>query len=272
MPELTVSMPAYNTEKYIGEAIESILRQEGVDFELIVVDDGSEDNTAKVVQSFKDPRIRFIINEKNMGIAYCHNLVIEQSISPFIAHVDSDDLVLPGAFKKMVDVLNTSPNMGQVHCNYIVIDEMGNIIRHATRTPDLDYKREILTRGGVINHLRLYKKEVFDTVGYFDQNLKFSEDCEMALRIIDKYEIKLVPEYLYCHRRHDSSTSQTLCFRELRFWYQRLIFSRRLSKNNKLGFLKEKEYDLNKLLIVGLYNALRLTWKRLSGPILKHIE
>ncbi|MGH7908453.1 MAG: glycosyltransferase family 2 protein [Thermodesulfobacteriota bacterium] len=64
MPELTVSIPAYNTGKYIGEAIESVLRQEGVDFELIVVDDGSEDDTAEVVQSFKDPRIRLIKNKK----------------------------------------------------------------------------------------------------------------------------------------------------------------------------------------------------------------
>jgi glycosyltransferase involved in cell wall biosynthesis len=263
-------MPAYNTGKYIGEAIESVLRQEGVDFELIVVDDGSEDNTAEVVRSFKDPRIRLISNEKNMGIAYCHNLVIEQSISPFIAHVDSDDMVLPGAYQIMLTMLDSASNMGQVHCNYIVIDEMGRAIRYITCTPDLDYKKEILIRGGVTNHLRIYRKEVFDTVGRFNQNLKYSVDSEMALRIIDKFDIRLVPKYLYCRRLHDSNTSQTLHFKELRFWYQRFLFSRPLSKNNKLRFLKEKEYNLNVLLIVRLYNALHSTWKRLSGPIFNH--
>ncbi|MGH7901530.1 MAG: glycosyltransferase [Thermodesulfobacteriota bacterium] len=271
MPELTVSMPAFNTGKYIGEAIESVLRQEGVDFELIVVDDGSQDNTAEVVQSFKAPRIQLIRNEKNMGIGYCHNLVIEQSESPFIAHVDSDDMVLPGAFKKMIETLTRSPRIGQAHCDFTVIDEDGTVVDYGRGKPDMDYRRELLVRGGIINHLRTYRREVFDTVGKFNENLKYSEDCEMALRIIDKYDIKLVPEFLYFRRIHHSNTSQTLHFKELRFWYQRLIFSLQLSKNNKVRFLKQKEYNLNVLLIAGLYNALRLTVKRLSGPIFNHI-
>jgi glycosyltransferase involved in cell wall biosynthesis len=98
MPELTVSMPAYNTAPFVGAAIKSVLDQEGVDFELIVVDDGSTDSTSDVVRSFHDARVRLIQNKQRMGIGYCHNLVIRESSSPFIAHVDSDDLVLPGAF------------------------------------------------------------------------------------------------------------------------------------------------------------------------------
>ncbi len=271
MPELTVSMPAYNTGKYIGEAIKSVLRQDGVDFELFVVDDGSEDNTAEVAEAFNDPRIRLIRNEKNMGIGYCHNLVIEQSNSPFLAHVDSDDMVLPGAFQKMVEMLKSSPNIGQVHCNFVVIDEDGKTTRHFSNESDMDYKRELLIRGGVMNHLRIYRNEVFDTVGKFNQNLKYSVDCEMALRIVDKYDIKLVPEFLYCRRRHDSNTSQTLHFKELRFWYQRFFFSRELCKTGKVSFLKQKKYNLNILLILGLYNALRWTRQRTIDPIFHRV-
>ncbi len=272
MPELTVSMPAYNTGKYIGEAIESVLRQEGIDFELIVVDDGSEDNTTEVVQSFKDPRIRLIKNEKNMGIAYCHNLVIEQSTSPFIAHVDSDDIVLPGAFRKTVDSLKSSPRIGQVHCYYLVIDEDGRRIGDSSsnRRPVIDYKRELLVRGGVINHLRTYRREAFDVVGKFNEKLKYGEDCEMALRIVDKYDIKLVPESLYCLRRHKNNTSQSLQFRELRFWWQRVFFCRRLLKSNKIQFLKQKEYNLNRLMIMGLYRALWLMKWRVLSPIISN--
>jgi len=97
MPELTVAMPAYNTGRYIGEAIESVLRQEGVDFELVVVDDGSADDTVRVVRGFPSPRIRLIENGARRGIAHCHNVVLERSTAPFLAHVDSDDLILPGA-------------------------------------------------------------------------------------------------------------------------------------------------------------------------------
>ena len=271
IPELTVSMPAYNSENYIGDAIESVLRQDGVDFELIVVDDGSEDDTAEVVRSFKDPRIRLISNEKNMGIACCHNLVIEQSDSPYIAHVDSDDIVLPGAFKKMVDTLKSSTTIGQVHCEYAVMDKDGEIISESNRRPYIDYRREILIHGGVMNQLRTYKREIFNVVGKFNESLRYSEDCEMGLRIVDKYDIKLVPEYLHCRRTHDSNTSQALYFKELRFWYQRLIFSRRLAKNNTVLFLNQKEYRLNVLLLFGLYNALRSTWKRLSDRIFNQV-
>jgi len=78
MPELTVAMPAYNTGRYIGEAIESVLRQEGVDFELVVVDDGSADDTVRVVRGFPSPRIRLIENGARRGIAHCHNVVLER--------------------------------------------------------------------------------------------------------------------------------------------------------------------------------------------------
>jgi glycosyltransferase involved in cell wall biosynthesis len=278
MTELTVSMPAYNTGEYIGEAIESVLRQEGVDFELIVVDDGSKDDTAEVVLSFNDPRIRLIRNEKNMGIAYCHNLVIEKSASPFIAHVDSDDIVLPGAFRKMVDTLKSSPRIGQAHCHYLSIDKDGKLARDKfgigkktsinTGRQDMDYRRELVVRGGVINHLRTYRREVFEVVGKFNEKLKYSEDCEVAIRIIDKYDVKLVPELLYCRRIHKGNTSQSLRFRELRFWWQRVLFCRQLLKNDRIHFLKLKEYNLNRLMIVGSYRALRLMIRRVMSPIL----
>lgn len=280
MTELTVSMPAYNTGKYIGEAIESVLRQEGVDFELIVVDDGSQDDTAEVIQSFKDPRIRLIRNRKNMGISYCHNVVINESDSPFITHVDSDDLVLPGAFRKVVDTLKISPNVGQVHCYYFVINEDGKMRDSFDKRkknlgknirPDMDYRRELLIRGGIMNHLRTYRREVFQVAGKFDEKLKRSEDYEMALRILDKYDIKLVPEFLYCLRIHKGNTTQSLRFKEIRFWFQRLIFCRRLLKSGKVHFLKRKEYNMNRLMILGLCHALLVLTGRLLVPILNRI-
>src|SRR5437879_11278438 len=117
MPELTVAMPAYNTGRYIGEAIESVLRQEGVDFELVVVDDGSADDTVRVVRGFPSPRIRLIENGARRGIAHCHNVVLERSTAPFLAHVDSDDLILPGALRKLVAAVRSAPRVGQAYCH-----------------------------------------------------------------------------------------------------------------------------------------------------------
>jgi len=267
MPELTVSMPAYNTEKFIGDAIKSVLRQTGVDFDLIVVDDGSEDDTTKVALSFEDPRVKLLRNESNKGISHCHNLVIRASDSRFIAHVDSDDLVLPDALRKLVAKLKSDPRVGQVHCHFFEIDEQGQATREAfrarrkrllqSRPPDMDYKRELLVRGTVTNHLRTYRKEVFTEVGLFNESLRFAEDYEMALRIVDRYTIKLVPEFLYCYRRHKGNTTNRIDLSSLGFFFQRLRICRELSKNNKLSFLQDGKYNLNRLMLEGLYELIR---------------
>lgn len=272
MPELTVSMPAYNSSKFVGEAVESVLRQEGIDFELMVVDDGSEDNTIDVVESFKDPRIKLLRNKVNTGISYCHNLVIDNSASPFISHVDSDDLVLPGAFRKIIDMIKSSSDIGQVHCCYLFINEEGKNMKmdmSPVIKPGMDYKRGILICGGVINHLRTYRREVFHAVGKFNETLKYSVDTEMALRIVDKYDIKLVPEFLYCRRIHNSNASDSLRFKELRYWFRRLLFSWRLMKNNKIAFTGNKQYNFNKLMMLGLYRALLLCIIRVTFTTLK---
>ena len=271
MTELTISMPVYNSSKFIGEAIGSVLAQEEVDFELIVVDDGSNDGTAEAVASFNDRRIKYTRNDINRGIAYCHNLVVESCRSPYISHVDSDDLVLPGAFQKMLDAIRRSHVIGQAHCNYFFIDEDGGRIDmplSSVRTPQMDYKREILVCGGIINHLRTYRREVFQNVGNFDETLKFSIDTEMALRIVDKYEIKLVPEFLYSRRVHRQNSSDTLRLKELRYWYQRYRFTRRLMKDKKVNYLRSGRYDFNRLMAEGLCRALLSCAARISGSML----
>ena len=265
MAELTVSMPAYNTGRYIGAAIESVLRQTGIDFELLVVDDGSQDDTEKVALSFRDPRVKVFRNEINKGQSFCHNLVIKQSSSPFIAHVDSDDLVLPGAFERMVTELRSDPQIGQVHCYFFDIDEDGQVTRETyrreqfrkNRPPNMDYKRELLIQGTVINHLRTYRREVFEKIGYFNEQIRFAEDYEMALRIIDRFSIKLIPEFLYCLRLHQNSTTRRVGYTSLRFFMQRLSICRELLKTNQANFLKEEKYNLNKLMIQSLYIILR---------------
>ncbi len=251
MPTLTVSMPAYNTEKFIRESIESVLRQKEVDFELVVVDDASSDNTAEIVKSFQDPRVRLLRNHKNMGIGYCHNQVIRQSESIFIAHVDSDDVVLPGAFQKMVQKLQSDPELGQVHCHWIQIDEEGKLSRESFhslrkmfrhRTEERDYRRDLILHGCVINHLRTYRREVFDRVGYFGEKKIRGTDYEMALRLVDKYKIGLVPEFLYCHRRHTTNISKLHPMRGMKAWSARALFGLQLLQRNEINFLSRKEY------------------------------
>ncbi len=269
MPELTVSMPARNTSRFIGEAISSVLSERDVDLELIVVDDASGDDTAGVASSFGDPRLKLIRNPVRRGISGCHNIVIENSRAPFIAHVDSDDVILPGALVKMLDALRSSPKAGQAHCNYHVINESGDrlgVTLTPVRQPGMDYKRDLLVCGGIINHLRTYRKEVLLQIGGFDETLEYSEDTEIAVRIIDRYGIVLVPEFLYCRRIHASNSSDTFALKELRYWLQRYRFARRLVKSRKVTYLHGGEYDFNRLMAAGLVRALISCASRISRP------
>jgi colanic acid/amylovoran biosynthesis glycosyltransferase len=264
MPELTLSMRAHNSERHIKSAIDSVLIQAGVDFELIVIDDASTDNTSAIVKSFQDPRVRLIKNQHKMGAAYCHNLVIDQSRSPFIAHVDSDGVALPGAFQKMLAVCKNSPQNGMVHSYYFEINEDGNVTRDAFRVkraffathlkPDADYKRNLLVFGNVTNHFRTYRKEVFDAVGKFHETIQPDTDYDMALRIVDRFDIKVVPEYLYCHRRNEADKLRSSRTRSLVDWTRRFLHCRRLWKSDRIHFLKEGNYSVTRLLLQGLYD------------------
>lgn len=271
MPELTVAMPAYNTADYIGKAIGSVLRQEGVDFELVVVDDGSDDNTVEVVQRFRDPRLRLIRNNRRRGIGYCHNLIIKQSRAPFIVHVDSDDIVCRAdAFAGLLRKIRSSESIGQVHCHHFQVDANGNITRDAFRTarkrmladrkPPLDYRRQLLVFGTVINSLRTYRKTVFEHVGLFNEKMINAVDYEMGLRIIDKYSIALVPEFLYAVRKHARNTSASHLgrFRTFKAWWQRHCICNRLLKSGEITFPKQKPYNKNWLMFLGLLFVLRL--------------
>jgi glycosyltransferase involved in cell wall biosynthesis len=192
-------------------------------------------------------------------------LVIEQSTPPLIAHVGSEDLVLPGAFQKMVAKLRSDPKIAHVHCYFFNVDERGKITRDAFRknrkwfleniTLNMDYKRELLVRGCVTNHFSFYRREVFNAVGKFNENLMYGSDYEMALRIVDKFNIKLVPEFLYCSRVHKSDARKSTQFKRLQKLVQRSSISRELLKQHKIRFPKEKKYKINRLTIVGLYHA-----------------
>ena len=111
MPRVSVVMPAYNAEKYIGEAIDSILNQTFTDFEFIIIDDGSSDRTADIVKSYSDPRIRLLANERNSGIVASLNRGIQKATGKYIARMDADDYSRLDRIKKQVDFLDNHPEV-----------------------------------------------------------------------------------------------------------------------------------------------------------------
>lgn len=110
-PKISVIMPAYNAEQYISEAIESILNQTYSNFEFIIIDDGSTDRTVEMVQSYSDPRIRFVQNEHNLGVAATLNRGLKLATGEYIARMDADDIALRERFGKQVSFLDMHPEI-----------------------------------------------------------------------------------------------------------------------------------------------------------------
>jgi glycosyltransferase involved in cell wall biosynthesis len=249
-PELTVSMPAFNAEPYIRTAIESALRQQDVQLELIVVDDASRDGTLTAANSVDDARVRVLHNPENRGIAYCHNRVVRHSRAPFIVHLDADDFVIrPRAFRKLLDLIQSSDNIGLVHAHFVFVDRDGKASWPAlramrrrqlrSRVPGRDYRAALLNEGSVMNGLRLFRKATLQFLGPFNEELRYGEDLEMALRLAEHARIDVVPEALVAVRRHEHNTTR-LRFRTLRYWWQRLVMVERLHRSGQIGYARHR--------------------------------
>lgn len=112
MIKISVVMPAYNAEKYIGQAIESILNQTYSNFEFIIINDGSNDKTKEVILSYKDDRIIYLENERNFGIVVTLNKGLEKANGEYIARMDADDIAEPNRFEKQIKYLDKNIEIG----------------------------------------------------------------------------------------------------------------------------------------------------------------
>lgn len=261
-------MPAYNAAPFIAQAIASIQQQNDMAWELIVVDDASTDDTASVVRAFGDPRIRLLTNETRRGIYACHNRIVAASRAPYLAHVDADDFILPGALGKMVAALQNNPRAGQAHCQFYDIDPDGNVLRavmlerskiYQHRLQGFDYRRELIRLGTVTSGLRTYPRHVLDRVGKFNETLMTGGDYEMALRIAEHYEFAFVPEYLYARRLHAHNTSEALTWKRFRYFWQVVQLSHALERSGQVTFFHHKPYRLYWLLALRLCDTFYLT-------------
>ncbi len=260
-------MPAYNAAPFIGAAIESVLAQDDIDLELVVVDDGSTDGTGDTAARYADHRVRVLRNAERRGIGYCHNLVIAQTTAPLIAHVDADDTVLPGALATLARAVQQDDRVGQAYCDFFPIDETGAVSESTIarwralfarrRAPPIDHARELVVHGMVVSALRTYRRRVFDTVGGFDETLPWAVDYEMALRIAQRFSFAHVPALLYARRVHAGGVTQALRAKAWRYWSMRWKLVRRQLRAQQGSMFGRGTVGIHALLLLGLCYTLR---------------
>ena len=210
-PKISVIMPVYNGEKYLNEAIDSILTQVFYEFELLIIDDGSKDSSKEIIKSYNDTRIRYIDNTKNEGLIFTLNQGLKFARGKYIARMDQDDISLPNRFQKQYDFLEDNSDTILIGGWANVIDQNGDKIRNK-KTP-LDYteiKFEILFHNPFIHSAIFFRKDVIKNIGGYSKDYEHAEDFELYSRLIkNNLKILNLPEFLIKFRIHDSSIGQT---------------------------------------------------------------
>ncbi len=191
-PLVSIIMPVYNMENYIIEAIESILIQNYMNFELIVVDDGSTDHTKDAVLSFGDPRIKYFYKE-NGGPYTARNLGMKKASGDFIVPLDADDMMTPDYISSHLKEFEKCPDADLIYCDDYLIDTIGRPTRVIERPEYTDRKyliRDLFHCGfPVVPFRTCIRKSVFDKIGKFDDSFRNSMDYDM-IRLFVKHGLK----------------------------------------------------------------------------------
>lgn len=203
-PKISVIMSVYNGEKYLREAIESIINQTFTDFEFIIVNDGSTDNSLEIIKSYDDERIKIMNNEKNIGLTKSLNKALKQARGEYIARQDADDISLSNRFEEQIKYLKNHLEVALIGTNAYLIDENGKVVgkRIASAKPSIKdlYKENQFNHGSV-----MFKKAVIDRLGGYNELLKYSQDYELWLRIAKSDEMRNLTQVLYKLRFHDEN-------------------------------------------------------------------
>src|SRR5262249_23269523 len=213
MPKVSVIIPTHNRAHFLRGAIFSVLNQTFQDFEIVVVDDASTDNTAKVVAAFNDDRIRFIQHDTNKGGSAARNTGILASKCDYIAFLDDDDEWLPDKLRKQMEILVASlPEVGGVYTGCLDVDKVsGKVIRQRIPTKRGNLSRELLIEncvGGT--SAMLLRKVCLQKVGLFDETLPRSQDYDLWIRISREFLFECAQEPLFKYNVHGKKISTDL--------------------------------------------------------------
>lgn len=207
MDLVSVVIPAFNSEAYLGAAISSVLGQEDVPVECIVVDDGSTDRTPDVAASH--PKSRYV-RQPNQGVSAARNRGIGEASGRFIAFLDSDDVWLPRKLACQMELFSNEPRLALAYCGMHETDaQLQRSLERPAPSAHIAVRNSLLMEPPMVSlsQTGVVARWVFDEVGYFDEELSTSADTDMVLRIARRYKIAPVHESLALYRTHPEQMS-----------------------------------------------------------------
>jgi glycosyltransferase involved in cell wall biosynthesis len=211
MPKISVLIPTYNRAGYLKESLGSVLSQECVDFEVIVSDNASTDNTKEVVESFADPRIRYFRNKENLGPMANGLNCYKMATGEYLAWLLDDDVMLPGMMDKKTELLDANHSVGLVHSHYVFVDPFGNPLKF-TGTPIYpndrifgpgEFFKDLINSNNLVAFSTIMmRRECYDKLGFHNFSIGYTNDFEMWMRIALHYGVAYMAKPTIKYRIH----------------------------------------------------------------------
>lgn len=194
----------FNGEKYLRSAVDSILSQTYSDFEFIIIDDGSSDNSSQIIKDYDDPRIRLVRNDSNIGLTRTLNKGLKLAQGEFVARMDCDDVSVPDRLAKQVAFMDSAPDIGACGTWALEIDETGKVFGKR-QTPIGEKLDNFYWRSTPLIHPAAMFRFTQSDGPWYDEKTSVAQDYELWLRIRTTHRLGNLPEYLLLYRVHEKS-------------------------------------------------------------------
>lgn len=207
LPLVTVLMPVYNAEEFVGTAIKSILDQTYTNFELLVIDDGSTDKSAEVINAPDDSRIRYVKNDVNVKLITTLNKGIKLAKGKYIARLDADDIAEKTRLEEQVEFMEANPSVGLSGTWYTAFGTKNSTVRNPTSNQDIRYM--MLYQCAIIHPSTIFRTSVIrDNDLFYNMDYPHAEDYELWCRFAEVSELANIPSVLLRYRLHESNISK----------------------------------------------------------------
>jgi len=206
-PLVTIVTPSYNQGRFIRATIESVLSQDYPRVEYIIIDGASTDETAAVVQPYRDRLIW--ISEKDAGQSHAINKGFRMAKGEIVAWINSDDTIQPGAVSHAVRAFRDFPDVGAVYGEGYQIDGDGNIKQRFPSTEPFNLWKLVYLSDYILQQTVYFRRSVLDDIGFLDESLKWGMDWDILIRIGKRYPLQYIPEYIGCLREHGDTKTAT---------------------------------------------------------------
>ncbi len=234
--KVSIIITAHNYGKWLPQAIDSALGQNYEALEVVVVNDGSTDDTAEILHNYAhEPRLR-VVTTDGIGLAGACNRGIEKSVGEYIVRLDADDWFDENLVLVLANYLDRHPNIGLVFCDYIDTDVYGEIIDYKRRQVINDEIR-LLDRSAPAAGA-MYRRQCYDTIGGYNEAIRYQEDYDFWIKIVEKFQVRNISLPLMFHRLHGKSMSRNFAARmKTRRWVKKEFLNKFRDPQDKKNVL-----------------------------------